>query len=69
MKKIKLQHRTYFGKDRKTKYFQHRINIPHQIIKKLDWTQEDQIILKVDSKKNGITLKLKSITNDDNQVI
>ncbi|MGI9565397.1 MAG: hypothetical protein ACR2LL_00070 [Nitrosopumilus sp.] len=35
MKTIRLQHRTYLGKDRKTKYVQHRTNIPDYIIKRL----------------------------------
>ena len=57
MKKIKLQHRTYFGKDNKTKYIQHRINIPDDIIKKLGWSQENQIILNVNTKKKIIILE------------
>lgn len=31
----KLQHRTYLGKDGKTKYVQHIINIPDYVIRKL----------------------------------
>ena len=60
MKIIKLQHRTYIGKDKKTNYLQHRINISDDIIKRLDWNQEDQIVLKVNSKKKIITLELKT---------
>ncbi|WP_316506270.1 hypothetical protein [Nitrosopumilus sp.] len=59
MKTIRLQHRTYLGKDNKTKYIQHRINIPHEIIMKLNWTEEIQIALNVNNKKNMITLELK----------
>ncbi|WP_316504363.1 hypothetical protein [Nitrosopumilus sp.] len=57
MKTIRLQHRTYLGKDRKTKYVQHRTNIPDYIIKRLGWKQEDQIILNVNTKKKIIILE------------
>lgn len=60
MKTIKLQHRTYIGKDKKTSYLQHRINIPDDVIKRLGWSQEDQIVLKVNNKKKMITLELKT---------
>jgi len=60
VKTIKLQHRTYLGADRTTKYLQHRINIPDEIIKKLGWTKEDQIILNVNDKKKTLTLELKT---------
>lgn len=56
-KTVKLQHRTYLGKDRKTKYIQHRINIPHEIIRKLHWTNENQIALKINNKKKIIILE------------
>ncbi len=59
MKSVKLQHRTYLGKDRKTKYLQHRINIPHEIIKKLNWIGESQIIFHTNTKKKIIVLELK----------
>jgi len=52
MKAIKLQHRTYLGKDRNTKYIQHRINIPDDIIKQLRWNQENKITLRVDQINN-----------------
>jgi len=60
VKTIKLQHRTYLGADRTTKYLQHRINIPDEIIQKLGWTREDQIILNVNDKKKILTLELKT---------
>lgn len=60
MKKTKLQHRTYLGADHITKYIQHRIHIPDEIIQKLGWTREDQIILNVNNKKKTLTLKLKT---------
>jgi len=60
MKKTKLQHRTYLGGDHITKYIQHRINIPDEIIQKLGWTREDQIILNVNDKKKTLTLELKT---------
>ena len=60
MKKTKLQHRTCLGADHITKYIQHRINIPDEIIQKLGWTREDQIILNVNNKKKTLTLKLKT---------
>ena len=53
MKSVKLQHRTYLGKDRKTKYVQHRINIPDNIIKKLDWTDKDHLVISIDPQRNG----------------
>ncbi len=56
-KTVKLQHRTYLGKDRKTKYTQHRINIPHDIIRKLNWIDENQIILNINTKKKIILLE------------
>ncbi|MGI9567619.1 MAG: hypothetical protein ACR2LL_11490 [Nitrosopumilus sp.] len=59
MKTIRLQHRTYLGKDKKTKYVQHRIKIPDHIIRKLNWTEGNQIALNVNNKKNMITLELK----------
>jgi len=59
VKIIKLQHRTYLGEDKKTKYVQHRINLPDDIINRLDWNQEDQIILNVNHKKKILTLELK----------
>ncbi|MDH3501606.1 MAG: hypothetical protein OEL69_03750 [Nitrosopumilus sp.] len=62
MKSVKLQHRTYLGKDNKTKYLQHRINIPHDIIKRLNWNDENQIILNINRKKKIIVLELKTKT-------
>ncbi|MDH3501296.1 MAG: hypothetical protein OEL69_02160 [Nitrosopumilus sp.] len=56
-KDIRLQHREYLGADHTTKYVQHRINIPDYIIKRLDWNQEDQIVLNVNYKKKIIILK------------
>jgi len=56
-KPIRLQHRTYLGADNTAKYTQHRINIPDYIIKRLDWNQEDQIVLNVNYKKKKIILK------------
>ncbi len=60
MKTIKLQHRTCLGKDNMTKYIQHRINIPDDIIKRLGWNQENQIILNFNPKKKKIALELKT---------
>ena len=57
---VRLQHRTYLGKDNKTEYLQHRINIPDDIVKKLDWNNEDQIVLNVNNKKKIIFLELKT---------
>jgi hypothetical protein len=54
---IKLQHRTYLGKDRKTKYTQHRINIPDHIIKRIGWNDKNQVILNVNNKKKIIILE------------
>jgi len=59
-KPIRLQHRTYLGADHTTKYIQHRINIPDEIIKKLDWSQEDQIVLNINNRKKVLTLELKT---------
>jgi len=59
-KEIRLQHRTYLGADHTIKYIQHRINIPDEIIKKLDWNQENQIILNVNNRKKILTLELKT---------
>ena len=56
-KSIRLQHRTYLGADHTTKCVQHRINIPDYIIKRLDWNQEDQIVLTVNYKKKIIILE------------
>ena len=55
MKAVRLQHRTYLGKDCKTKYVQHRINIPDSIIQKIGWKDQEQITISVESsssKKN-----------------
>ena len=60
MKIIRLQHRTYLGADHTTKYTQHRINIPDDIIKRLDWNLEDQIVLNIDHNKKIIFLELKT---------
>ena len=57
MKTIKLQHRTYLGKDQKTKHVQHRVNIPDYIVKRLGWNQENQIVLNFNSKKKTISLE------------
>jgi len=59
-KSIRLQHRTYLGADSKTKYVQHRINIPDDIIKRLGWNNENQLILNVNPKKKIILLELKT---------
>ena len=47
MKTVRLQHQKYFGKDDKTEYIQHRINIPHDIIRNLGWSTENEITLSV----------------------
>jgi len=60
LKTIRLQHRTYLGKDKKTKYTQHRINIPDEIIQKLNWDNENQVVLNVNNKKKIILLELKT---------
>ena len=60
MKTIKLPHRKYLGADRTTKHLQYRINIPDEIIQKLGWTREDQIILNVNDKKKTLTLELET---------
>ena len=59
-KEIKLQHRKYLGADKKTQYTQHRINVPDELIQKLGWDDEDQIILNVNNKKKIIILELKT---------
>jgi len=60
LKPIKLQHRTYLGKDSTTTNVQYRANIPHEIITKLNWTDEKQIILHTNTKKKVIVLELKA---------
>jgi len=64
MKKIKLQHKTYLGADRITKYIQHRINIPDNLIQNLGWKNDDQTILQIrnhtKNKRKIPTLKLKT---------
>jgi len=60
MKTVKIQHRTYIGKDMKTKYLQHRINIPDDVIKKLGWNNENQIILNANKKIIFLELKIKN---------
>jgi len=60
MKTVKLQHRTYLGKDMKIKYLQHRINIPDDVIKKIGWNNENQIILNVNKKIIFLKLKIKN---------
>ena len=60
MKSVKLQHRTYLGADKKTKYTQHRVNIPDHILRKLNWTDVNQIVLNVNTKKKSIILVLKT---------
>ena len=57
-KEIKLQHRKYFGTDKKTQYTRHRINIPDDIIKRLGWNQENKIALRVDQINNRRVLIL-----------
>jgi len=62
-KEIKLQHRTYLGADHLTQYIQHRINIPDEIIKKLQWTDEDHLVISIESRRKGkkrMTLKSKN---------
>ncbi|WP_316506095.1 hypothetical protein [Nitrosopumilus sp.] len=59
-KKIKLQQREYIGADGITKYKQCRINIPHEIIQKIGWNQEEQITISVESKRNSKKLILLS---------
>jgi hypothetical protein len=56
-KPIRLQHRTYLGADNTAKYNQYRINISDYIIKRLDWSQENQIVLNLNYKKKIIILK------------
>lgn len=60
-KSIRLQHRTYLGADHTTKYIQHRINLPDEIIKKIGWEEENQIIISVESKngKKRMVLKIR----------
>ncbi len=45
-KTVKLQHRTYLGTDKKTKYVQHRVNIPDSIIRRLGWNDAIKTIFK-----------------------
>ena len=52
-KKVKLQQREYVGADGITKYKQYRINIPHEIIQKIDWKDQDQIIISVEPIRKG----------------
>ena len=59
MKTAILQHRTYLGTYHITQHIQHRINIPDEIIQKLDWILEDQIGLNIHNKKI-IILELKT---------
>ncbi|WP_316504812.1 hypothetical protein [Nitrosopumilus sp.] len=59
-KKIKLQQREYTGADGITKYKQYRINIPYDIIQKMGWNQDNQIVLSVNHKKKIIILELKT---------
>jgi len=62
-KEIKLQHRKYFGANKKTQYTQHIINIPDDIIRKLDWPEEDHLVILIGSERNdkkGIILKNKN---------
>ena len=61
-KAVKLQHREYFGADHITKYVQHRINIPDDIIKRFGWSDKDTIVLHVRShtKIKTISLELKT---------
>ena len=60
-KSIRLQHRTYLGADHTTKYIQHRINLPDEIIKKMGWEKENQITISVESKngKKRMILKIR----------
>lgn len=46
-KTVRLQHGTYLGADHATKYTQHRINIPDEIIKKMEWANENKIVLQI----------------------
>jgi len=57
VKTIELPPRTYLGKDKKTKCVQHRINISDDILKRLGWSQEEQIILNINHKKRIIILE------------
>lgn len=61
VKSIRLQHRIYLGADHTTKYIQHRINLPDEIIKKIGWEKENQITISVESKngKKRMVLKIR----------
>ena len=48
-KKIKLQQREYIGADGITKYKQCRVNIPESIIQKMEWNDEQEITIHVES--------------------
>ena len=56
-KKIKLQQREYIGVDGITKYKQCRINIPHEIIEKMGWKDQDQIIISIESSSSSTKRK------------
>ena len=56
-KKIKLQQREYVGVDRITKYKQCRINIPHGIIEKMGWKDQDQIMISIESSSSSTKRK------------
>jgi len=60
-KEIKLQHRKYFGADKKTQYIQHRINVPDGLIQKLGWENEDEINISIESRngKKRMILKIR----------
>ena len=59
-KQIRLQHRTYLGAGHTTKYIQHRINLPDEMIKKMGWEEENQITISVESKNGKKRMVLKT---------
>ncbi|MDH3854480.1 MAG: hypothetical protein OES23_08500, partial [Nitrosopumilus sp.] len=59
-KTIRLQHREYAGSDGIVKYTQHRINIPHHIVHRLNWNNENHIVLNINLKKKILTLDLET---------
>lgn len=59
-KQIRLQHRTFLDAGHTTKYIQHRINLPDEIIKKIGW-EKNLISISVESRdgKKRMVLKIK----------
>ena len=65
-KKVKLQQREYVGADGITKYKQCRINIPDEIIQKMEWKNQDQITISVESSSSKKKDKKRIILNVKN---